>query len=42
MTLLIRGLLLLLVAIPAANAQGWPDRPVHFISSQAAGRRRRR
>ncbi len=37
---LIRGLLfslLILGTSQAANAQNWPDRPVKFISSQAAG-----
>jgi tripartite-type tricarboxylate transporter receptor subunit TctC len=36
----IRGILagsMLLAAMPAAQAQNWPDRPIKFISSQAAG-----
>src|SRR4051812_43010953 len=39
MPTLVRGLLLSLLLITAqdAAAQTWPDRPVHFISSQAAG-----
>jgi tripartite-type tricarboxylate transporter receptor subunit TctC len=38
--ILARALLIALCALAAAapaRAQGWPDRPIKFISSQAAG-----
>ncbi len=37
MKMLLRTLLLSLLLTGGASAQSWPERPVHFISSQAAG-----
>lgn len=38
--MLLRGLIslaLLALAVPAAHAQNWPDRPIRFVVTQAAG-----